>query len=83
MGIDMPHTYEQQRALFGHPLPCHWRDIVWKRGDLVFFENDMHVGMMTGHDHIISADPHAMQVTVEPLEQLMTRGYRLVAAGRP
>ncbi|MFA6279275.1 MAG: NlpC/P60 family protein [Bdellovibrionales bacterium] len=82
-GIDAPRTNAQLKALFGHPLPCHWRDIVWKRGDLVFFENAAHVGLMTSPDHIITADPLVRQVTVEPLENLTDRGYRIVAAGHP
>lgn len=82
-GIDAPRTYAQQRGLFGQPLPCHWRDIVWKRGDLVFFDNPSHVGIMTGATHIICADPEAMQVTVEPLDDLIKRGYTIACAGHP
>lgn len=80
-GIDAPRDSDQQRELFGHPLPCHWRDVVWKRGDLVFF--DKHVGLMTGHDHLIHADTFSMQVTVEPLTQAVARGRAIMAAGRP
>ena len=80
-GIDCPRDSDQQRELFGHPLPCHWRDIVWKRGDLVFFKD--HVGIMTGHEHMIHANAHAMQVTVEPLRDVVARGNEIIAAGRP
>lgn len=80
-GIDCPRFVEQQRELFGYPLPCHWRDVVWKRGDLVFF--DGHVGIMTGSDHTIHASPYHMQVTVEPLAQIVARSRPIVAAGRP
>lgn len=80
-GIDCPRDSDQQRELFGHPLPCHWRDIVWKRGDLVFFKG--HVGIMTGADHIIHATAYSMQVMVEPLRDLVGRGYEIIAAGRP
>jgi len=82
-GIDAPRAVDHQRELFGLPLPCHWRDVVWHRGDIVFFTNPDHVGIMTCHDHIISATTAHMMVTVEPLEQLMARGHVLVAAGRP
>lgn len=82
-GIDAPRAVDQQRELFGLPLPCHWRDVVWNRGDIVFFDHPEHVGIMTGRDHIISATPSNMMVTVEPLEQLMSRGHIIVAAGRP
>ncbi len=80
-GIDAPRDSDQQRELFGFPLPAHWRDVPWKRGDLVFFEN--HVGIMTGPDHMIHADPFSMRVTVEPLAHVVSRGHRIVAAGRP
>jgi len=80
-GIDAPRDADQQQELFGHPLPCHWRDVVWKRGDLVFFEK--HVGIMTDHEHLIHADSHAMQVVVEPLEEIMLRKQVILAAGRP
>jgi len=82
-GIDAPRAVDLQRDLFGHPLPCHWRDVTWHRGDLVFFTNHDHVGIMTCNDHIISASQHHMSVTVEPLEQLMSRGFQIVSAGRP
>lgn len=80
-GIDTPRAVDQQRELFGHPLPCHWRDVVWKRGDLVFFVD--HVGIMAGFDHIISADSFTMQVAAEPLIDVMARHGEIVAAGRP
>jgi len=80
-GIDSPRDVDQQRILFGKPLPGHWRDIVWKRGDLVFFGEA--VGFMTGADHVIYASEAAMQVVVEPLEEVVQRGQRIVAAGRP
>lgn len=80
-GTDAPRFLDQQMELFGHPLPCHWRDITWKRGDIVFFNE--HVGLMTNGDYIISADPLAMQVIVEPLEDLVQRKGSVIAAGRP
>ena len=80
-GYDCPRFDDQQRETFGRPLPCHWRDAIWRRGDLVFFEG--HAGIMTGFDHIINADPSCMQVVVEPLADLVGRGHTILAAGRP
>ncbi len=81
-GIDCPRDSDQQREAFGLPLPRHWRDTAWKRGDIVFFKG--HVGIMTGTDHILHASGHHMAVVVEPLIQaVVTRGNEIEAAGRP
>ena len=82
-GLDAPRTLEQQREMFGKPLPCHWRDVTWNRGDLVFFENPDHVAVMTGANDMISASPDHMAVTVEPLAACIARGHHLIAAGKP
>ncbi len=83
-GLEAPRFFSQQLEAYGHPLPCHWRDVLWTRGDLVFFENPEHVGVMAGPDHIIHASPYTMQVTAEPLEALMAEHRpRIIAAGRP
>lgn len=82
-GFEAPRFYEQLKEMFSQPLPCHWRDVLWSRGDLVFLENPAHIAIMTSNDHIIHACPHTMQVTVEPLEDIMKRGYQIVAAGSP
>lgn len=79
-GIDAPRDSDQQAELFAQPLPTHWRDLAWRRGDLVFFSG--HVGIMTSHDHIIHANAHAMQVAVEPLAQVVMRGSEITATGR-
>lgn len=78
-GIDCPRDSDQQREAFGQPLPHHWRDVAWKRGDLVFFPG--HVGIMTGPAHIIHASGHHMQVMVEPLAETMARGNEITAMG--
>ena len=81
-GIDCPRDSDQQREAFGKPLPRHWRDMGWKRGDLIFFKG--HVGIMTGPDHMIHASAHHMQVIAEPLEDMvMGRGNEITAAGSP
>ena len=83
-GIDAPRDSDQQLAAYGQPLPKHWRDVAWQRGDLVFFSNPGHVGIMTSPDHIIHASGSAMQVVVEPLVDLVQRqGREVVGMGRP
>lgn len=81
-GIDSPRHADQQRELFGFPMPCHWRDVIWKRGDLIFFA-DGHVGLMANSENLIHADPFHMQVTVEPLALVVARGHTIMAAGHP
>ncbi|NBO19942.1 MAG: peptidoglycan endopeptidase, partial [Proteobacteria bacterium] len=83
-GIEAPRDSDQQREAYGQPLAKHWRDMPWRRGDLVFFLNPGHVGIMTDHDHIIHASGTAMQVICEPLENLvLQQGREVVAMGRP
>lgn len=79
--IECMRDVDEQREMFGSPLPVHWRDFKWKRGDLVFFHG--HVGIMTDHEHVIHASTHAMKVTVEPLVELVLRGKEIIAMGRP
>lgn len=81
-GVDCPRDSDQQKEAFAKPLPRHWRDMGWKRGDLVFFPG--HVGIMTGPDHIIHASGHHMQVIAEPLtDTVLVRGNEITAAGNP
>lgn len=83
-GIDVPRDADQQCEVIGLPLESHWRDVSWKRGDIVFMPS--HVGIMTGPDQIIHASghPHHMFVTVEPLaDAVMARGGEVTAVGRP
>jgi cell wall-associated NlpC family hydrolase len=79
-GIDIPRDSDQQRATVGRDLPCHWRDVSWKRGDIVFFVG--HVGIMTGPDHIIHASGHDMKVVVEPLLDVVGRRNPINGIGR-
>jgi hypothetical protein len=81
-GVECPRDSDQQSEAFGKPLPHHWRDMGWKRGDLVFFKG--HVGVMTGPTHMIHASAHHMRVTTEPLaDMVMGRGNEITAAGSP
>jgi len=78
-GIEAPRDADLQCKAFGKPLNAHWRDRAWKRGDMVFFKT--HVGFMTNSDHIIHANAHTMDVTVEPLADLVGRGNDILAVG--
>ncbi|MDD3371688.1 MAG: NlpC/P60 family protein [Alphaproteobacteria bacterium] len=80
-GFESPRDSDLQCAAFGKPLETHWRDMKWKRGDLVFFKG--HAGLMTDTDHIVHANAYTMDVTVEPLRDLVARGNEIVAKGRP
>lgn len=80
-GIDCPRDSDQQRETFGKPLSRHWRDMIWKRGDIVFFAG--HIGIMTGPDYIIHANAHHMMVAAEPLFDVVMRGAEIVAMGKP
>jgi len=80
-GFEAPRFYEQLKEMFSQQISCHWRDVLWSRGDLVFFEKPNHIGIMTCRDHIIHACPDEMQVMVEPLYDLIKRGYHITSAG--
>lgn len=84
-GIDAPRDSDQQREAFGHPLDIHWRDMVWKRGDIVFMQDEKgapHVGLMANADHLLHATAAYMQVAVEPLAEVVGRGVEVVGVGR-
>ena len=80
-GVAAPRDSDQQRQAFGQPLPNHWRDTVWRRGDLIFFPG--HVGIMTNNEDMIHASAFDMKVVVEPLYDVVMRGSEILAAGRP
>jgi cell wall-associated NlpC family hydrolase len=80
-GIDAPRDSDQQLDVFGKPLQNHWRDHTWQRGDIVFFkgaDGSGHLGFMTGIDNIIHASTNSMDVTVEPLADLVMRGLEVI-----
>ncbi len=81
-GVEAPRDSDCQREAYGRPLPAPWRDVAWRRGDLVFLE-PRHVGIMANHDHIVHANGYTMQVSSEPLAGVVARGYEIVAMGRP
>lgn len=80
-GIEAPRDSDQQREAFGQALPDHWRDMAWKRGDIVFFPG--HVGFMTNTSDLIHASAYDMKVVVEPLYDVVMRGNEVIAMGRP
>lgn len=79
-GIDAPRDADVQCSVLGHPLPTHWRDVAWKRGDIVFFADD--VGIMTDHANVIHANTERYEITVEPLVDLVLKGHKIVATAR-
>ena len=80
-GIDCPRDSDQQAEQFGKPLNRHWRDMAFKRGDLIFFKG--HVVMMTSPSHAIHANAYHMCVTAEPLAEIVQRGLEIIASGSP
>lgn len=86
-GIDAPRYADLQRGLFGQALPMHWRDVIWRRGDLVFLrrvtDSAAHVGLMVDHQNMIHASVEAMQVVVDRLDDVVDLGFEVVGAGRP
>lgn len=81
-GLEVPRDGDLQREAFGKPLEKRPEEILWRRGNIVFFEPH-HVGIMTGPDHIIDASEKAMQVVGEPLRDVLARGYKIIALGIP
>ena len=79
--IECMRDCDEQCEAFGQQLPTHWRDFLWRRGDLVFFSD--HVGIMADSEHIIHAEAHTTKVAVEPLVDLVLRGREITAIGRP
>tara|TARA_R110000744_G_scaffold1843_7_gene6998 strand:+ start:78521 stop:79372 length:852 start_codon:yes stop_codon:yes gene_type:complete len=62
-GTALPRDSDQQEAL----LAAHWRDVTdqpeRRRGDIVFWPG--HVGIMTDSEHLLHANGHWMDVTLE------------------
>lgn len=76
---DCPRDHDLQRQVYGKTLTAHWRDMKWRRGDLVFFRD--HVGIMTDMTHILHASKEAMRVIAEPLVDVVLAGKEIVAYG--
>ena len=67
-GIAAPRDSDQQLAALGEEI-AEGEEL--RRGDLVFFPS--HVGLMVDRDRIIHASSHSMQVTIEPLADVVAR----------
>lgn len=74
-GRDCPRDSDLQFSEFGQSLPQHWRDMAWRRGDLVFFKG--HVGIMADNDHLLHANATHMQVVAEPLADMIARNNEI------
>lgn len=67
-GTSAPRDADQQMAVLGIEIAA---DEDLKRGDLVFFPD--HVGIMVDTDRIIHGNAYWMQVSVEPLADVIAR----------
>lgn len=67
-GINAPRDTDQQMAALGAEIGA---DEALQRGDIIFFPG--HVGFMTDSENLIHANAHWMQVTTEPLGDVVAR----------
>lgn len=67
-GLACPRDTDMQEKELGFPVHDHGALI---RGDLLFW--NAHAGMMVDRENLLHANAHHMQVTLEPLEKVITR----------
>lgn len=71
VGITVPRDADQQEAF----LKARWSDVTKdearQRGDVVFWPG--HVGIMTDSEHLLHANAHTMDVTLEPFSEAEKR----------
>lgn len=67
-GIGVPRDTDQQLAAAGDEIPP---DEPLRRGDMIFFPS--HVGLMADTERVIHANAYTMDVTIEPLADLVAR----------
>lgn len=67
-GIPCPRDSDMQAAELGQTLPL---DAAKQAGDLVFFPG--HVGIMADGVHLLHANAFHMEVTIDPLPEVVTR----------
>jgi cell wall-associated NlpC family hydrolase len=67
-GLVCPRDTDMQEKELGVPVHDH---STLARGDLLFWKG--HAGMMVERENLLHANAHHMQVTVEPLEKVITR----------
>lgn len=82
-GLDSPRDADLQEERFGEPLPVHWRDMRWKRGDLVFLPKPRHIVIMTGTEHAVHACGFRMKVTTNTIEEIIQTRGEPTSFGRP
>lgn len=70
-GVNVPRDADQQEAWLGE----HWQDVTGdserQRGDIVFWPG--HVGIMTDSEHLLHANAHTMDTTLEPFAEAEER----------
>jgi cell wall-associated NlpC family hydrolase len=67
-GLACPRDTDMQEKELGFPVHDHTALV---RGDLLFWK--AHAGMMVDRENLLHANAHHMQVTLEPLEKVITR----------
>ncbi len=67
-GVDAPRDADQQMAALGTDIAA---DQDFKRGDIVFFPD--HVGIMADAERIVHANAYWMQVSIDPLAEVVAR----------
>jgi cell wall-associated NlpC family hydrolase len=67
-GLVCPRDTDMQEKELGVPVQDHGS---LARGDLLFWKG--HAGMMADRENLLHANAHHMQVTIEPLEKVITR----------
>ncbi|MBV8060092.1 MAG: C40 family peptidase [Alphaproteobacteria bacterium] len=82
-GIDSPRDTDLQEERYGQPLPVHWRDMRWKRGDLVFLPRPRHIVIMTGTEHAVHACGFRMKVVTNTIEEIIQTRGEPTGFGRP
>jgi cell wall-associated NlpC family hydrolase len=77
MGISCPRDSDMQAAGLGTPSADPSK---LHRGDIVFFQG--HVGIMTDQTALLHANAYHGCVVVEPLEDVVTRGSKIIGVRR-
>ncbi len=70
-GVDSPRDSDQQRASLGTLVSADGTGVDYRRGDLVFWPG--HVGIMADATDLVHANAFHMQVTREPLADVVAR----------
>lgn len=79
-GIPCPRDSDMQRNEVGTRVSEDGADVVYRRGDLVFFPG--HVGLMLDAKRLLHATAFTMTVTVEPVADVAARAGGITAVRR-